>query len=252
MLGGVNRPSSVKIPSGSQSPDNTPTSPISGGASGRIVKIMNADPNTKVETNLGPKSGTWGSTPFNQGGGAVGHIYKDVPLSPRTRENLFEQSEAKYKKALNNPKVDKSKLKEPTRVETGKMEAKIEVHPGHGTHSNGEPGGSYIKVESKRIVGGRTDKTPGHEELEKRVGAHGAFGPKETYDGQKLRKFESQGIVPENEWRKPTLTDSPPPSPTTAGRLMNALTKNPVEVVHALNNKTPDTSYQKIADKFFQ
>jgi hypothetical protein len=282
MLSGVNRPSPIKtpsgsqsIPSGSQSPDNSPKSPLSGGASDRFVKIMNAYPITKqdlqnrVEMNLGQQSQAWGTTPYHDGGGVDMKFTRERKLDPETEKALHASRLEKHNTNMEKwnafqakpPKAGKLPKKSggpkaPTIIKSVPQEVKIEVHPGHGTHSNGKPGGSYIKFETKTTIDGRNDghpMYPGYGPTEMRVGAHGEFGPQQTYDLQGTHGYDKTP-VPKSEWRRPTLADSPPPSPNTAKRLLGGLSDDLAKLdpmVHQLNNKTPDMSYRHIADKFF-
>jgi hypothetical protein len=232
--------SSSAAPSGSP-----PVSPRA--AAPRLFKVLAAHGaggpdagETHLNPSLGPKSSSHPNVPFPAGGGFTSVTERRATLSDSDRAGLLAAKTAGWNSARPDKRGPAPTLaRVPTHQPT--FSGDLEYHPPGGIHSNysqaidDSVGGSYLRVHDRLGGGG-----------ERRYGRHGAFDSKATFDHQPLDRSAQKKPPAEKlaEARAPVISDSPPPSPRTAGRIVENLFAAPEATMKSLARGRP---YSEIA-----
>ncbi len=216
--------------------DGEPQSPST--TAHRLFKTAQADPRSHVTDGLGPKSSSHPNLPLDQGGGFNVTTEERRRLTPAEIDTDYQKKKAGYDSAMAaNPN---SKRKEPQPLDPDKektfFKGQIEYHPAGGIHSNypGEvdhsQGGSYLRTRQEVPKGS-----------EQRYGRNGPFDSRKTFDHQPLK---GKGKIVTNPQPAPNKSDSPPPSPTTAGQIMDGVYREPQKAMAELAS---GKSYPEVA-----
>lgn len=241
---GKPRPASPQGPlsglAGSSKMEGHPKSPNT--VARRLLKIAEADPFSTVTTQLSSKSSSHPNVSFEKGGGFL-------VKTEQKRDLTSEEIEAKETRAAAaiaekqktnpdfKPRVSTKKEKKPQMTE---FKAMIEYHPAGGIHTSYEnpvdytKGGSYLRT--------TPDRPPG---LEQRIGREGYFDSDRTFDHKKIDGRHPVAVAEDNLKPPPNKSDSPPPSPITAGKLVRAIHSDTKPMIEQLQSGRP---YKEIAE----